>query len=135
MKESPNMLFSNVHKTDPLQFWEDDEIDCKKVSDFLELGRNDLSKLAEINKQSVRFGDRIPPILKERLEQIANVCSLVAEYFEGDKKKTALWFKTPNPMLGDVTPRDMIRLGRYKKLIKFVTEALNKHDHKEDARQ
>jgi hypothetical protein len=47
----------------------------------------------------------------------------VAGYFEGDIEKTALWFRTPNPMLGNISPRDMIRFGRYKRLLKFVTEA------------
>lgn len=65
----------------------------------------------------------IPKDLKDRLEQIANICALVAEYFDGDQDKTVLWFKSPNPMLGNITPRDMIRFGRYKKLMAFVVEA------------
>jgi hypothetical protein len=48
---------------------------------------------------------------------------LVAEYFKGDLEKTALWFKIDNPMLGDVSPREMIRAGRFKKLIKFIYNA------------
>jgi len=35
-----------------------------------------------------------------------------------------LWFRLPNPLLGDVSPRDMIRYGRYAKLQEFVMDAL-----------
>jgi hypothetical protein len=38
-----------------------------------------------------------------------------------------LWFKVPNPLLGDVAPRDMIRFGRYKKLLKFIQSALEEN--------
>lgn len=48
---------------------------------------------------------------------------MVAEYSEGDTEKTSLWFRTPNPMLGNISPRDMIRIGRTTRLRKFVTEA------------
>jgi len=34
------------------------------------------------------------------------------------------WFKARNPLLGDVSPRDMIRLGRYEKLRKFIISAM-----------
>lgn len=118
-------LFDNIPKVDHLNFWVNNEVDYNKVSDFLEFDKNELSKIGGISKQSVRLDHRIPQALKERLRDIALICALVAEYFEGDAQKTALWFKTSNPMLGDVTPRDMVRLGRAKKLIRFILEARN----------
>jgi hypothetical protein len=60
----------------------------------------------------------------ERLVQIASICNLVAQFFDGNAEKTALWFTTKNPMLGDMTPRDMIRFGRYDKLRRFVIGAI-----------
>lgn len=116
-------LFKNVHQSDPLQFWSNHGLDYKRVTDFLDLNTSELSKIGGVSKQSVRLDNRIPQALKDRLEQIANSCALVAEYFEGDIEKTALWFKTPNPMLGDISPRDMIRYGRYKRLMKFIADA------------
>jgi hypothetical protein len=50
---------------------------------------------------------------------------LVAQFFGGDAAKTALWFKTKNPLLGDISPRDMIRYGRYEKLRRFIMNALD----------
>lgn len=101
-------------------------IQPKKVADFLDLSADDISKVAGVTKKSVRFDEKIPNEVKERLEQIGNICLLVAEYFKGEPQKTALWFRTPNPLLGDISPRDMIRFGRYKKLMKFVIDARNK---------
>ena len=121
-------LFRTVQNQDPLQFWSNHGLDFKRVSEFLDLDKNELSKIGGIKKSSVRFDERIPRDLGERLEQIANICALVATFFEGDARKTALWFRTPNPSLGGyLSPRDMIRFGRYKKLYKFVIEALEEN--------
>jgi uncharacterized protein (DUF2384 family) len=98
-------------------------LDFNRVTEFLDFDTNALSKIGDISKESVRLDQRIPRDLKERLEQIANICNLVAEYFEGDAERTALWFRTANPMMGYVSPRDMIRLGRYKKLHRFIIDA------------
>jgi hypothetical protein len=123
MTATQKALYGNVHQSDPLDFWSNHGLDYGRVADFLELDKNALSKIGGVSKESVRFDNRIPRDLKERLEQIAVICTLVAEYFEGDIQKTALWFKMPNPSLGEVAPRDMIRYGRYKRLLKFVMGA------------
>lgn len=117
-------LYNTVPKSDPLNFWASHGgLDYSSVSKFLDFDKNELSKLGGVSRKTVRLDDRIPKELKERLEQIASICNLVAEFFDGDAAKTALWFRTPNPMLGDMSPRDMIRYGRYKRLQKFVLEA------------
>jgi hypothetical protein len=46
---------------------------------------------------------------------------------KGDVRKTVLWLTLPNPMLGNVSPRDMIRFGRYKRLSKFIANALSEN--------
>jgi hypothetical protein len=76
---------------------------------------------------SVRFDRKIPKEVLARLTEIATVCELVAQYFDGDVSKTALWFSTANPLLGNVSPRDMIRFGRYEKLRGFIMEALDEN--------
>ena len=123
MQNSSTQLFRTVPRSDPLEFYANHGVDFQKVKDFLDLDTNALSKLGGVSKKSVRLDSKIPRDLRDRLEQIANICNLVAAYFDGDVQKTALWFKTTNPMLGGVPPRDMIRFGRYKKLLQFVTEA------------
>lgn len=116
-------LYSNIHESDPLDFWPNQKPDYARISEFLDFKTNELSKIGGISQSSVRLDKKIPRALKERLDQIANTCTLVAEYFDGDPVRTVLWFKTPNPMLGNISPRDMIRLGRYKKLMSFVMDA------------
>jgi hypothetical protein len=59
--------------------------------------------------------------------EIGNICGLVAQFFAGDAAKTALWFKTKNPLFGNISPRDMIRYGRYEKLRRFVMSALEEN--------
>ena len=61
---------------------------------------------------------------RERLEELAQTINMVAGVFAGDVNKTVAWFKARNPLLGDVSPRDMIRLGRYEKLRKFIINAM-----------
>jgi len=116
-------LFDVVPKSDPLNLWSSDGLDYKGVSELLGYDKNELSKLAGVAKGSVRFDAKIPKDLKERLEQIAAIASLVAVYFEGNAEKTALWFRMPNPMLGGLAPQDIIRRGRYNKLLNFVLQA------------
>lgn len=88
------------------------------MSRSLEFDKGELSELGGVSRKSVRLDDRIPRELKERIEQIANICNLVAGFFDGDSVKTALWFRTKNPMLGSISPRDMIRCGRFNRLRK-----------------
>ena len=127
-------LFASTATTDPLGFWGSDGVDYSRVADFLKFDKNDLSKIGGVSKQSVRLDARIPGQLAERLEQIANVCSKVAEHFGGEAARTALWFKTANPMLGYVSPRDMIRLGRYDRLLRMVLEAESENVNGESAK-
>jgi hypothetical protein len=116
-------LFSNVAREDHLRFMQGGQLDYRRIADFLDLNKKDLSRIGDVGQSSVRFDDKIPTDLARRLKEIANVANLVAEVFEGDAEKTALWFSTPNFMLGEISPRDMIRAGRYKRLLKFVQEA------------
>jgi hypothetical protein len=62
--------------------------------------------------------------VRERLEEIASTINLVAKEFGGDRDKTVAWFKARNPLLGDVTPRDMVRLGKYDRLRRFIINAM-----------
>lgn len=97
--------------------------DYRRVAEFVKLSKEDLSKIAKVSKASVRFDEGIPSAVAERLREIANIANLVAEFFDGDVRKVKLWFELPNPQLGNVAPRNMIRADRYKRLLNFVLEA------------
>ncbi len=98
--------------------------DPKKTVEFLNFDANDVSKATNTPKASIRYDEKIPKELKQRLAEIALICELVANFFDGDAAKTALWFKVPNPSLGNISPRDMLRFGQFEKLRSFINNAL-----------
>jgi hypothetical protein len=120
-------LFGTVPRHDYLHFWPNQKFDPQRVTQFLDLTKGDVAKVADVATSSVRFDKKIPKDVMDRLTEIAIVCGLVAQFFDGDVVRTALWFKTKNPLLGNISPRDMIRYGRYEKLQRFVMEALEKN--------
>lgn len=117
-------LFGTVADKNYLGFWANETLNARGVAEFLDLDKRDVAKVANVAPASVRFDDKIPKSVLERLQEIANICELVAQYFQGDIRKTALWFKTNNPLFGNIAPRDMIRYGRYERLRRFVMEAI-----------
>ena len=98
--------------------------DAKRVQSLLNLKKEDVSRIASVSVKSVRYDDAIPEQVRERLEEIASTINMVAQTFGGDQEKTVSWFRSKNPVLGDVSPRDMIRLGRYDRLRKFIINAM-----------
>lgn len=49
---------------------------------------------------------------------------LVLHFFSGDKTRTRAWFFLTNPLLGEISPIDMIALGKTDKVRKFIDEAI-----------
>lgn len=115
-------LFNTVSDKDYLGYTSSPS-DLKRIGSFLGLGKNDISKATGQPKDSIRYDARMPHEFQERLEEIGNIINLTASLFGGDLKKTSTWFKTQNPLLGDISPIDMIRYGRYDKLRKFILNA------------
>jgi hypothetical protein len=120
-------LFENIPKDDLLRLFRDGATDYQRVVSLLDLGKRDVAKASEISLQSVRYDHKIPRALEERVGEWAVALSLVAQYFK-DEHKTVLWFKTANPLLGNISPRDMIRIGRFKKLSRFIHNALSENE-------
>jgi hypothetical protein len=116
-------LYGTVPASNFLGLFGDGKLNLRKTVDFLGFKKEDVAKATNAPVQSVRFDVRIPAEVLQRLTEIATICELVAEHFRGDIAKTALWFKVPNPLLGNLSPKDQIRLGRYRKVLKFVLQA------------
>jgi uncharacterized protein (DUF2384 family) len=117
-------LFKTVHSADGLKFWQKGTLNMPRVREYIDLDARDIARLTGVAKSSVRYDAKAPKEVQEHLQNIANICNLVFEFFQDDVK-TKLWLQTPNPMLGNVSPRDMIRFGRFNKLMRFVTQALD----------
>lgn len=73
----------------------------------------------------IREEDAKPP------PPISEAQTLVAKFFDGDGAKTLLWMTTKNPLLGNLSPREMIQMGREDKLLKFVKESLAENERPE----
>jgi len=120
----PMAIFANIAAKDYLGSSEEGQSKHRAVVDMLGFKKLDVAKAAELKPGSVRYDERMPPELVDRMAEWANLINLVAGHFGGDMRRTATWFAARNPMLGDIAPRDMVRFGRYGKLLKFVINAL-----------
>lgn len=116
-------LFDTVPE-DLLQFGYGKTFNARKTAQFLSLRKADVSRIAEVAESSVRWDENMPEAVQVRMEEIASTINLVARQFAGDPEKTVAWFRARNPLLGDVSPRDMIRLGRYERLRRFIIQAM-----------
>ena len=122
-------LFDNV-PMDYMNFGHGNSFRPKEVQNWLSLNKDDISRIASVAPSSVRFDRHIPKSVQVRMEEIANIINMVASNFDGNVDRTVAWFKAKNPLLGDVSPRDMIRLGRYERLRKFIVNAtVTRRDH------
>lgn len=117
-------LLRSIPDKDYLHLFNNGEPDGKKIIDFLKYKNKDVSAAINIPESSIRYDAKMSPELKERMMEWATALNLVAGFFQ-DTEKTILWFSIPNPLLGDISPRDMIRVGRFKKLLNFIQTALN----------
>ncbi len=126
MNAAQHALFRSVPAQDHFHFFHKGEPDGKKVVDFLKYKKEDVSVAANVPMSSVRYDEKMPQELRERLVEWATAINLVGGYFK-NPEKTMLWFQVPNPLLGDMPPRDMIRVGRFKKLLKFIQTALDEN--------
>lgn len=125
------LLFNTVPKKDFFSFYEYSKdktpvVQPKKVVDFLDFSKNDVATATNESVGQIRYDAKMPIELKMRIEEWAIAINLVASFFN-NADKTMLWFKIANPLLGGVSPRDMIRLGRSKRLMKFILTALNEN--------
>ncbi|MFA5161026.1 MAG: hypothetical protein WC421_02160 [Elusimicrobiales bacterium] len=119
--------FSMVPRKDYLSFFNGRHPRYKKILSFTDFQKKDVAFAAGIPVASVRYDNKLPAEVETRFREWATLLNLVAEHFRGDADKTALWFVMPNPMLGNIAPRDMIRMGRFNKLLKFIVNAMSEN--------
>ena len=111
---------------DRLNLFQGHDVRGEEVVKLLKYKKREVSQASGVGLNSIRYDAKMPQELEERLIEWATTINLVADFFK-DVDKTILWFYTPNPLLGEQTPRDMIRIGRSRKLIKFIRNALSEN--------
>jgi hypothetical protein len=119
-------LFNTVSSQDLGKFFKGGEVEAEKVVKFLKYKKEDVAVASDAPISSIRYDEKMTADLKQRMVEWASAINAVASYFN-DLDRTILWFQVSNPLLGDISPRDMIRLGRFKKLQKFIQTALNEN--------
>ncbi|QQR79326.1 MAG: DUF2384 domain-containing protein [Deltaproteobacteria bacterium] len=124
-------IFSSIPSNDRYlsMFFHRNQPDYDKIRQVLNFNKKEIAAAAHVPLESVRNDNRISKELLDRLKEWAVLLGLVAEYFEGNTHKIELWFRMPNPLLGNISPRDMIRFGRFKKLHQFIQNALHENKH------
>jgi hypothetical protein len=121
-------LFDTVPKDDYLSlFRAGKQPDYQRVVKLLDFNKKEVAKASNVSVHSVRYDQKMPKELEDRLKEWAVALALVAQYFK-EPQKTVLWFKVPNPLLGNVAPREMLRVGRFNKLHRFIVNALNENE-------
>ncbi|MCW8452589.1 hypothetical protein [Legionella quinlivanii] len=126
MTQQNPSLFRTV-PNDYLNLFHDGMVDGQKVVEILNYKKTDVASAANVPVNSVRYeSNKMPAELKERMKEWAIALNLVEGFFK-DRHKTILWLSIPNPLLGGMAPRDMIRIGRFKKLLNFIQTALDEN--------
>lgn len=80
-------------------------------------------------------------LVAEYGKQAVTIQGLLLKYFGGDsypdgnlesaRYNTWEWMTSKNPLLGNLTPHDMIYAGRFEKLHKFVTTMLEENENEQ----
>ncbi len=121
-------LLNHISKNDPCHlFMESGAPDAQKVLGLLKFTKQELAVATNTPISSIHYDDKMSQELKDCLLEWAVALNLVAIFFNNDIHKTTLWFSTPNPLLGDISPREMIIVGRFKKLYAFIQTTLNEN--------
>src|SRR6185312_8391972 len=109
MASNQPALFNTVPEKDIGKFFKNGEVDGQKVVEFLKYKKEDVSVASGVPMASVRYDAKMPVDLRERMTEWATAINLVGSHFN-DPEKTMLWFQVPNPLLGGLAPRDLIRV-------------------------
>jgi hypothetical protein len=118
-------IFAVVPEGDLFGIKTNGSFDYQEAARFLDMNKKAVARAAGVSEASVRYDARMPNDLKEFFLELISVVALVSNQFKEDREKTRLWFSMPNPLLGGVTPIQMILLGKHKKLIKFIQRSIN----------
>ena len=55
------------------------------------------------------------------------ISALLMEFFNNDTTKVGAWMNTPNPLLGNMIPYELIAMGREEKLLRFIENAISEN--------
>lgn len=88
------------------------------------LSGRDIDELKENMELAFSLETKIKANTNKKNTKDIDLIAPVANFFNGDAEKTKSWFKTENPMLGGISPNEMIARGRIEKLKEFIDTQL-----------
>ena len=65
--------------------------------------------------------------MENEYDEMHEIVSLIQEHMKWSLDEALLWMDTPNPLLGNVSPMEMIEVGRGYKVMKFVKTAIDEN--------
>ena len=95
------------------------EVNCEKTINSIQLSKDELAQSFQLSSNQLRF-DRASKETKKVIAELAESIERVAEIFSGNKAKTKRWFNVPNPHFGNASPKDIIIIGRFERVKKFI---------------
>lgn len=57
----------------------------------------------------------------------AELEAMILTFFNGDAAKTSLWFSSQNPTLGGISPTEMLKAGRYDRLLQWAKQQISEN--------
>lgn len=57
-------------------------------------------------------------------EMLTDIAEKLTDFFKGDKRKAKIWLHAPNPMFGFMSAKNLIDLGRVKRVWQCVNNAI-----------
>lgn len=103
-------------------FVENGDVDVDLMVKVLSISKTELAKLLNFTPDQLRQ-NRLGPVTKERLFQLATALERIAEVFDGDTTKALFWLNTPNRNFGGASARALVLRGKYNKVIQFIMSA------------
>ena len=114
-------IFNTVPKNDVFGFYDKGKLQYKEVVNTLNFNRKEISKAVRVAVSSVRYEEnKIPDKMKDFLTHMVWLLHVTHKHLK-DKNKVIQWIESPNPICGGFSPKDMICMGQYKKLVRIVS--------------
>jgi len=66
------------------------------------------------------------------MDSIRETCYLLVYSFFQSERKTQEWFSFTNPLLGGISPNEMLEIGRGKELLAFIENQLKENKPPDD---
>ena len=85
----------------------------------------DFEELGQLHKQVRRAEEKMKLWRKIAMDQDSGLVPILLKAFRGDLDKQDFWLFMKNPSFHDLTPADMIMIGRTSEVVRFLTNVLD----------